>query len=119
MNEQEFIAKMTRALDEGVGRLDVPTVDALRAGRRRALSARRHSDAGSVHGKVAVLDWFHHHTRMFWVVLLLAVLVGMAGYQMFGSEEIEDVDILLLTDDLPPQAYIHGDMGSWLGSREQ
>lgn len=119
MNEQEFIAKMTRTLDEDIRRLDVPTVDALRAGRRRALSARRHHAVGGSHGRVVVLDWFHHHTRMFWLVLVLAILVGMTGYQMFATQDTDDVDILLLTGDLPPQAYIHGDMGSWLGSREQ
>ncbi len=119
MNEQEFIAKVTEALDEGAGRLTSPTVEALRAGRRRALAGRRQRDAGGAHAWVAVLGWAHHHSRMFWLLLLLAVLLGMVGYQMLNDQDASDLDIQLLTDDLPPQAYLHGDMGSWLNAREQ
>ncbi len=119
MNEQEFIAKVTGALDEDAGRLASPTVEALRAGRRRALAGRRQRDAGSPHAWVAVLDWPHHHSRMFWALLLVAVLLGMVGYQMLNDQDAADLDIRLLTDDLPPQAYIHGDMGSWLNAHEQ
>lgn len=119
MNEQELIAKVTAALDEGAGRLDAPTAEILRAGRHRALASRRQRHADNLHGWVGALDWAHHHHKMFWTSLLLALLLGLVAYQVREAQDGMDVDILLLTDDLPPQAYVHGDMGSWLGSREQ
>ena len=119
MNQQEFIAKVTRLLDDDARRLEPSTVDALRAGRRRALAARRHAEGRGHHGRVAVLDWFHDHGKAMWGLLIFAILIAMAGYQMFDAQDAADVDIQLLTGDLPPQAYVHGDMGSWLGSREQ
>lgn len=120
MNEREVIAKVTGALDAGADGLSPSTLDALRAGRRRALAARRQHEPGRAHGHTLALDWIHHHGKLFWAsLLLLAIVLGWAAYQMSNDQDASDMDIQLLTDDLPPQAYIHGDMNSWLNSRER
>lgn len=110
MNERDFAKRITTSLDEGARQLDPVLAMRLASMRRLAVDNRpAHYHMG--HG-VAV--WAHEHP---WVVMLLAISIlfsGWLGYSQRQTGDSGDVDILLLTDDLPPQAYAERDFNKWL-----
>lgn len=111
MNHEDFAKRLAATLDQGARELDPMLATRLSALRRQAVNARHgHHHVG--HGVVA---WTHDHP---WIAMALAVcllLTGWLGYQPQSGDNGE-VDILLLTDDLPPQAYAERDFNKWLYS---
>jgi Protein of unknown function (DUF3619) len=101
-------------LDESTLQLTPVTLEKLRNSRSRALAHQR------THSRVPVLAWLGHHggqhdsfhmsKSMSWAVaaLFVACLVsGATFWQNYTSEhEICDVDIAILTDDLPIHVYL-------------
>jgi hypothetical protein len=101
--------RIAEILDQGCRSLDTTTVAQLASMRRLALSNRKHSQVGQ-----GLLAWTHDHP---WRTMLLAATLLVAawtGYSWQQPSDNSDVDILLLTDELPPQAYAEKDFNAWL-----
>ena len=112
MNERDLVENIKSALDDSLERMDEATRTRLYFARREVLNPSRHALQGN---GVLVLASQHPWSLMF----VLALGVAMAAW--FGMRappaESGEVDILLLTGDIPPQAYAdwrlvrHGDVG--------
>lgn len=100
MNQEKFAQDLIRALDEGARELDAATVTQLRVFRRATVSGTDTRHAG--HGALARAQ---HRP---WLPVALAaglLLLGWLAYQRPQAPDNGDVDILLLTEGIPPQAF--------------
>jgi hypothetical protein len=123
MNEPQFGNKIHRLLNEGA-RPDDKTLERLQKARELALKHQRVEQpatglawAGGVLGSFGGLSGVS-----FRLVLPLAVLVGglmaINGWQQnLRVAEVEEIDALLLTDDLPLDAYLDKGFEAWLKKR--
>jgi hypothetical protein len=121
MNEERYASRVRQALNHGLK--DIPPASArrLEAARHLALSRQRQEVpqlalAGN-HGR----RHFHfmsdnRHLRQ--ILAVLALLFGMwiSFYldSMNYISAIEEVDSALLSDDLPPEAFLDNDFFKWL-----
>jgi hypothetical protein len=123
MNEPQFGNKVRQILNEGT-RLDDRTLEGLRAGREKALAHQRVSQP------LAGLAWADGMFGPFGgfagfslrLVVPVAVLVGgllaINGWQQnLRVAEVEEIDAMLLTDELPLDAYLDKGFEAWLKKR--
>ena len=123
MNEPQFGNKVRLLLNQGA-QLESKTLGRLRAARDNALRQQR------VARPVAGLAWADGLVGSFGgfagfsfrLVLPMAVLVGglvaINGWQQNQRvAEVEEIDALLLTDDLPLDAYLDKGFEAWLKKR--
>lgn len=103
-----------QALNQSVQRMDASIIADLRIARTRALD-RHHALQ-----QAPVLAWLNHHglwssapsnTHKYqnWgvaLVLLACLLSGMAYFQQSNEHDHSEIDIAILTDDLPVDAYV-------------
>lgn len=111
MNLDDFIRTLTKALDQGAMDLDANTQTRL-AGMRRAAVRNGIRHAG--HGTLAYIP---RHPWLGGAVVLGLLLAGWLLLQSQRSADTAETDILLLTDDLPPNAYANQDFSKWLKSQ--
>jgi hypothetical protein len=119
MNEREFAAKLKPWLDRtaaGVGEIQATR---LRAARLRALDAYR--EPVRLFGLVPVAPGTAQtlHYTVFQRTLLwlpLVALLATLAYQSTALREpdIGDLDAQLLSQELPPDAYLDKDFRAWL-----
>lgn len=116
MNERQLASWLARSLDEGARSLDGDALEALGQGRRRALrggdpahgmkaQARRRMGQPALLGAGVVAAGVA-------VFAILSVLNPLGAGQDIAAHGA-DLDILLLTDDLPPNAYLDKDFPAW------
>ena len=104
--------KIKHLLNRSVTRLEQPVLSRLRDARARALvryEARRTSPALAWAGSFTWNTTGSPQKIHFWAaaVLLVAVLLGAATYwNQAADNDTSDVDIAILTDDLPMHVYI-------------
>jgi hypothetical protein len=101
-------------LDSSAKHLTPDTLDSLRMARTRALNKQR------VRHTMPVLAWLGHHSGKYdssylykpmnWVVAILfaaCLISGASLWQSYTAEhEISEIDIAILTDDLPIHVYV-------------
>jgi len=123
MNEPQFGNKVRQILNEG-SRLDDSTLGRLRDAREQALKHQRiEQPATGLAWAGGLLGRFGGFAGIsFRLVLPLAVLVGgllaIHGWQQnLRVAEVEEIDALLLTDDLPLDAYLDKGFEAWLKKR--
>lgn len=117
MNEEtEFASKICNCLEEGVSALDPIVLIRLHKARGLALKAR------NVRGlKLAGIAAVAEQEILSYAKTLLVVLVLSVGtigtYYWNGNEqahEHDEIDSALLTDELPPTAYLDPGFQAWL-----
>ncbi len=114
-------------LSEGADLLPHDFSERLRASRNRAVSKRRVESmqvatAVSVSGGEAVLQWGGHQegfwNRLASLLPLLALVLGLITIVVLQDElrarEVAEVDAELLTDELPPSAYVDPGFAQYL-----
>ena len=113
MNRQLNLEQIRQLLNRSTAQLDETTLASLRATRTQALErhAARHAHelAFSGHDKAGWHMPGMHHKAYLWAAVLLLVaciLSGIAYWQNTPSNDTSDVDIAILTDDLPLQVYV-------------
>ena len=118
MNQKFNVEPIRQMLNRSSARLDQPTLAKLRAARAQAVArydARNTAPAlaPSFAWPGALVGSGHaagsHRSRYYWVsaVLLAAILFSAVGYwQHLTEHDNSDVDIAILTDDLPLDAYV-------------
>jgi hypothetical protein len=122
MNERELAAKIVQHLDNGLGHIKQGTLYQLQSARKAALDHYRETPQ-----PVFGLAWagniaFHtSHSRylnarnLFALGLLLLSLIGVTYWQVTTqANDIAEIDVSLLTGDLPINAYLDSDFEAWL-----
>jgi hypothetical protein len=121
MNEERYASRVRQALNHGLK--DIPPASArrLEAARHLALSRQRQQVpvlalAGN-HGR-RHFHFMSDNRRLRQVLAVLALLFGMWISFYLDSvnyiSAIEEVDSALLSDDLPPEAFLDNDFFKWL-----
>ena len=124
MNEIQFGNKLRQALNEGA-RLDAPVTERLRAARERALARQRLEPArlgglavaGSAIGRFGGPSGFSLRVLVPLAVLVIGLSAIWGWQQNQRIAEVEEIDVQLLTDELPPEAYLDKGFEAWLKKR--
>lgn len=121
MNESELGNKIAQLLNRSLDNIERNTLNRLQSVRRTSLK-NYHAvetlvtagDSPTVRGENS--SYFNARNLISLVTLLL-VLAGVSYWQtlQYGDEN-EEIDILLLADDLPINAYLDNKLDVWLDS---
>ena len=122
MNEMHFGNRVRQILNQGL-RLNAKQAERLHAARERALAARRPEPVGALAWADNVLGsfggWGGFSLRLLAPLAALVVSIG-ALYTWQQNRVIADfaeIDSMLLTDDLPIDAYLDRGFQNWLKKR--
>ena len=121
--EHELARKIIEHLDHGTERLEAGARARLAAARKVALSHYRENTetvlglawAGQAMTRFA--EHRLHHTRLLAAAAAIAILLaGFAYWQVTGpsANDYAEIELGLLTDELPLNAYIDKGFDSWL-----
>ena len=125
-NEKDFAQKITRTLNWGLSRIEDDKLARVRAGRQKALAAYR--EPVTILGLVTVsghtLDvsnWIRK--PLFWLPIL-AIVAAITTYGFSSADDLYDdvggeLDAQLLTGELPINAFLDKDFGSWVKESSQ
>jgi hypothetical protein len=119
MNEKEFAAKLKPWLDRSAADTGEMQATKLKAARLRALDAWK--EPVRLFGLVTVPAGTAQ-TIQYSIVqrallfLPLAALLTALAIQSVGESDLGAIDAQLLTQELPPDAYLDQDFRSWLGN---
>ncbi len=103
-----------RLLNQSVTQLDAAAVENLRAARNRTLESHRTLQ------HTPILAWLNHHgvclgspsnnhkfrSRAFALAFAACLLSGAAYMQQLNEHDHSEIDIAILADDLPVDAYV-------------
>jgi hypothetical protein len=124
MSESQFGNQVRHHLDQGLD-LDAAAAERLRRARELALQRQRPELAPALRWADNVLGgfggWGGASLRVLLPValLVLAVLFIYNWQQTRTIAEVEEIDALLLTDELPIDAYLDRGFQSWLKKRDE
>ena len=121
-NETNFGNRVRLVLNQGL-RLNAKQAERLLAARERALAARRPEPVGALAWADNVLGnfggWGGLSMRL--VMPLVALTLSVAALYTWQQNRViadfEEIDSMLLTDDLPIDAYLDRGFQSWLKTR--
>jgi len=106
-------------LDEGIDALTPALADRLTTIRCDALASKNKSVKKSLHFSLTrfLNTWFAESTR--WVIpaMLVAGIMGFMGYQHYQTLQEQDeseIDLALLSSDLPLEAYLDRGFTNWI-----
>jgi hypothetical protein len=122
MNEMHFANRIRQILNQGLN-LNAKQAERLRAARERALAARRPEPVGALAWADNVVGsfggWGGVSLRL--VAPLVALIVSVAALQSWQQNRVisdfEEIDSMLLTDELPIDAYLDRGFQNWLKTR--
>lgn len=122
MNESQFGNRVRQVLNQGLN-LDARASARLRAAREQALARQRAEPspalawADNVAGSFG--GWGGLSLRL--LVPLLVLFLGASAIYTWQQQqqlaEVEEIDALLLTDELPLDAYLDRNFQNWLKKR--
>jgi hypothetical protein len=120
MNEKEFAAKVKPWLDRSANAIGEMQATKLKAARLRALDGFR--EPVRVWGLVTVpagTAQTLHYTVMQRALLWLPILALIAtlGVKSVQETDVGEIDAQLLTQELPPDAFLDQDFRAWLGKQ--
>jgi len=121
MNESELGKKVAQLLDHSLDNIDQNILGRLQSGRKALIENYRESGMLATAGNSPDISkprspYFSIKNILPFVTLLL-ILISYTYWQSFQySDENDEIDILLLADDLPINAYIDNDFDVWLDS---
>lgn len=114
--DDELARKLVQYLDDGVDRLEPRVRERLAAARRHALS--RYRASATVFGLAVpgqVVHWLADHRLVLAAAALVLATAGVFYWQSTRpSNGVTEIDLYLLTDDLPINAYLDKGFDSWL-----
>ena len=123
MNEMNFGNRVRLLLNQGL-RINAKQAERLHAARERALAARRPEPVGALAWADNVVGtwggWGGVSLRL--VAPLLALTLSVAALYTWQQSRViadfEEIDSMLLTDDLPIDAYLDRGFQNWLKTRD-
>jgi len=119
MNEKEFASRVKPWLDRAAGDIGEVQATKLKAARLRALDAYREPVRlfGLVPVAAGTAQNIHYgivQRALLWLPIA-ALLATLAIQSMSDVEDVGDIDAQLLSQELPPDAFLDQDFRSWLG----
>jgi hypothetical protein len=120
--DDELARKIVGALDRGVERLDTGTRERLAAARRLALSRYREQPE-PVWGLAWAMNAVsprgaHRQYNPRYLLAACAFALAISGFAYWQATapvaDFAEIDVNLLTDDLPINAYLDNGFDSWL-----
>ena len=120
MNEIDLWRKIARHLEQGANQLRQGTLYRLQAARNAALQKYHAEPAFGLAGEGLAASRLRHGQllRVRFLLPLALVLLSLGGIVYWQtakqSNGIEEIDVHLLTDDLPINAYLDKDFDAWL-----
>lgn len=120
MNEERYGFRVRQALNHGLKDIPPAASRRLEAARHLALSRQKHAApqmalAGLGH---AMIRTGSHNPYVKQILAVVALLLGMwisfYWHSVQYVSDLEEVDSALLTDDLPPDAFLDNDIFEWL-----
>lgn len=121
MNEERYAYRVRQALNHGLQDIPPAATRRLEAARHLALNRQKQPVSNLVlaGSGTHTAHWAGHHIPYLRQVLaILALLLGMwisfYWHSVQYVTEIEEVDSALLSDDLPPEAFLDNDFFEWL-----
>ncbi|MGH8751378.1 MAG: DUF3619 family protein [Burkholderiales bacterium] len=115
MNEQELGSQIAHHLDRGADQLKPGTLYRLQAARRKALDKFSAAPVSSTWAITNSLGPVLSAKSLLMLAVLLAGLGGAVYWQnLQQSNDLVEIDLSLLTDDLPINAYLDKDFDAWL-----
>jgi hypothetical protein len=127
MNEQELARKIVLRLNQGLENIKQGTSYQLQSARQAALDRYRDAPqpafglawAGDVAFRVGHSRHFNARNVVALGLLMLS-LIGVTYWQMvIQANDIAEIDVSLLTDDLPINAYLDSNFEAWLKRSSQ
>ncbi|HET9653020.1 MAG TPA: DUF3619 family protein [Usitatibacter sp.] len=121
MNEKEFADRVKPWLERGAAQIGDIQATRLKAARLRAMDAYR--EPVRVMGIVSVSQGTLQTLRYSIVqrallFLPLAILLAALAIKSAGESDLGELDAQLLTQELPPDAFLDQDFRSWLGKSQ-
>lgn len=119
MNEHEVGKKITKLLDLGLDDIKQSTLNRLQSARRASLENYHMAESVSNVGQGASArngnEWQVKTRKLLSIIALLFTLMGILYWQALQQgDENEEIDILVLADDLPINAYLDDGFDAWL-----
>lgn len=125
MNEDRFAYRVRQALNHGLPDISPATARRLEAARHLALSRQKQA-APQFSLATAGHGGFHFGSSTPYLkqaLAIFALLLGMWIAFYWHSHqyitELEEVDSALLSDDLPPEAFLDQDFFEWLNDSSE
>ena len=121
MREEQYAGRIRKALNQGLQDISPASSRRLEAARHLALSRQKKPQAqlamaGAGRGHGFTFGHDHPYLRNLLSVIALLIVMWIAFYWHSHQyvSEIGDVDSALLSDDLPPEAFLDKDFFEWL-----
>lgn len=122
MNESKLGNKIAQLLNRSLDDIEQHTLNRLQSARRASLEKNYRvvetlvtaGDSPTIRGENSS---YFNAKNLISLVTLLLVLAGVSYWQtlQYGNEN-EEIDIMLLADDLPINAYLDNELDVWLDS---
>ena len=124
MNERELISRIKQDLNYGTGRLKSQITDGLRQSRERALEAfSAQAQAESAYAFAGHPGYGHGHPFVGrkWLPLAFVslLLIGVVYWQQQEPNNEENIDLALLTSEIPLNALVDPNFHQWLNQSSQ
>jgi hypothetical protein len=119
MNEKEFVHKLKPWLDRAADGMGEMQATKLKAARLRALDAWKEPVRlfGLVSVPAGTAQTIHYSiVQRALLFLPLAALLATLAVQSVSETDAGAIDAQLLTQELPPDAYLDQDFRTWLGN---
>jgi len=121
MNEKEFASKLKPWLDRSAGEVGEMQATRLRAARLRAMDAYREPvrlfGLVTVNAGTAQTLQYSVVQRALLFLPLAALIAVLAVKSLSDDVDVGDLDAQLLTQELPPDAFLDQDFRAWLGKQ--
>jgi hypothetical protein len=121
MNEKEFAQKLKPWLERSAHTLGDIQESRLRAARLRALDAYR--EPVRLFGLITVAETTAQTIRYTFVqrallFLPIVTLIAALAFQSVQESDVGDIDAQLLTQELPPSAFLDQDFRAWVNKQQ-
>jgi len=126
MNEQELARQIVQRLNGGLDNIKQGTLYQLQSARQKALDRHRGvrqpvfglAAAGNVAAQFSHSRYFNARYIVAAGLLVLS-LIGLSYWQFVMSNDNAEIDVSLLTSELPINAYLDSGFDAWLKRSSQ
>jgi hypothetical protein len=118
MNEKEFASKLKPWLDRSAAAVGELQATRLRAARLRAMDAYREPVRlfGLVTVNAGTVQTIQYSVVQRALLFLpLAALLAVLAMKSVDEPDLSDIDVQLLSQELPPDAFLDQDFRTWVG----
>jgi hypothetical protein len=127
MNEQELASKIVQRLDHGLVNIKQGTLYQLQSARKAAIEGYREAPrlafglgwASNIAFQISHSPHFNARNLLVSGLLVLSLVAATYWQVAIQANDIADIDVSLLTGELPINAYLDSDFEAWLKRSSQ